>query len=180
MNVKWEIVALDLIIELKSFITQRSTRSSFVQHTLARQINVIMERCVLLLIQKRNSQWIFWISSPQIQISTFSILRQYGVHTVTLLTLEMHVYMHITGKTLEESHISLSMKETSALSGRPKTSFRLMLTDANMNIDVNILMAGKNKSTTHSTIRYTHVEQVRVVLSLTVPTITMIQIADNL
>ena len=88
--------------------------------------------------------------------------------------------MPTIGKTSEGNHISLNMRETSAHSGRQKILFRRMLTDASTNIDVNILMAGKNKSITLLTIRYILVELVKAAPSLTVHTITMNLTEDNL
>lgn len=86
-------------------------------------------------------------------ISTCSISRQFGARTVIPSMQEMLAYMLIIGKTLEESPTFLSMTKSNVLSGRLKTSFRLMLTDASMSIDALTHTDGKNRSTTHQTIR---------------------------
>ena len=59
----------------------------------------------------------------------------------------MLVYMLIIGKILEENLMYSTMKRISARNGKPKTSYRLMLMAANMNIDASFLMAGKSKNT---------------------------------
>lgn len=63
------------------------------------------------------------------------------------------MYMLIIGKTLEENLMSSIMKRTSALNGKLKTSFRLMLMAVSMNIVANFLMVGKSKNIILSTIK---------------------------
>lgn len=146
LNVLQEIVAQDLIIELKNSIILKSIRLSFVSRILIEWNHVIMGICVHLLIQKMRSLQICLISSPKMLTFTCFILRQYGAHIVTLLMLEMHVFTLTTGKILEENPTSLSMRRSNVLNGKLRISSKLMLMAANMNTDVNILMGGKNKS----------------------------------
>jgi hypothetical protein len=66
--------------------------------------------------------------------------------------------MLIIGKTLEENHMFMNMKKISVQIGKLKISFLLMLMDASMNIDANILMDGKNKNIILSIIKCMHAD----------------------
>jgi hypothetical protein len=63
--------------------------------------------------------------------------------------LEMLVSMLTTGRTLEESHTSMTMIRNNVLSGKLRTLFRLTLMDAKMSIDANFHMDGKSKNIIH-------------------------------
>ena len=66
----------------------------------------------------------------------------------------------------------LTMRRSNVLNGRQRTSFKLTQMDASMSTDVNTLMAGKNKNTTHLIIKCIHAGKVNHVQSRIVLTIT--------
>lgn len=80
--------------------------------------------------------------------STCFTSRQYGVLIVMHHMLETSVSTPTTGKTSEESLISLNMIESNALSGRPSISSKPTQTVVKMNTDADSLMDGRSKSIT--------------------------------
>ena len=70
-------------------------------------------------MKKVNSLWIYFIMlSPKIQTSTFSILKQFGAHTVILPIQEIPASMLTIGKITEENLIFMSMIKNNALTGK--------------------------------------------------------------
>lgn len=166
LSARWEIVAQDHTIELKNFIILRSIKLSIALLIQPKQTLVIMVTCALLLIQKMKLLLICQTSLIKIQISTCFILKQFGAHIQIPIILEMHVYMHIIGRTLEESLIFLIMKKSNVLNGKPRILSKHMLMVVSMNIDVNFLMDGKNKNITHLIIKCMHADKLNNAKSL--------------
>jgi hypothetical protein len=75
--------------------------------------------------------------------------------------------------------MSTSMRKTSVLIGKPRTSFQLMPMVASMSIDASSPMAGKSKSITLSTTRCMPADSRMYVKSHTVHISTQIETEDN-
>jgi SLT domain-containing protein len=109
------------------------------------------------------------------QISICFTSKQYGALTVMLLMHEMLASMLTIGRISGGNLTSLSMKESSALNGKQKILFKHMQMVVEMNIDVNFLMAGKNKNIIHITIRCMPVDKEKFAQSHTALTFTPIK-----
>lgn len=180
------IAAQDLIIELRSFIIQRSTRSNFARAIQIKLNLVTMEICALSHILKRRSLLISYISSTNlkkkmiIQLTSLCFIsRRFGVPIAMPRMQEMLVFTHITGRTLGGSLMFSTMRESSALSGRRNILFRHMQMDAGMSIDADSLTGGRSKSIIHSTTRCMLAGRERPVQNRIVPTfIRRVETAD--
>ena len=87
--------------------------------------------------------------------------------------------MLITGKISEENHIFLIMKKNNVLNGKQRILFKHMQMVVNMNIDVNFLMAGKNKNIILSITKCMHVDRLNSVKNHIARTTTQNKIKDN-
>ena len=178
-SARWVIAVQDHTTELKSSTTQRSIKLNFAHHILIKLNPVIMGTCALLPTQKMRSLWIFWINLRKTLTSICSISKLCGVHILIQTIQEMLVFMLIIGKISEGSLMYLIMKKNSALNGKPRISYKLMLMDANTNIDVSFLMDGKNKNIILSIIKCTHADKLNSVKNRIAHTITLNRIGDN-
>jgi hypothetical protein len=179
-------VVQELTIELRNFIIQRSTKSSFAKATLVRLILATMVICVHLLIRRKKSLLIFCINSLLIikkintqQISICFILRLFGAHIQMPSIQEMLVCMLIIGKILEENLIFLIMSENNALYGRQNILSKHMLTAAKMSIDANFHMDGRNKNIILWITKYMLADKLLNVQNLTVHIIIVNKIEDS-
>lgn len=138
--------AIKLTTELRSFIIQISTRPNSALHILRIWKNVSMVNFAHLHTRKTN-YLLSWLKSlNQIWISTYFILRQYGVLTGKMTMREMSASTPIIGKTTEENPQYLTTPKICARIGIQKDSSHLIKMAASSNIDVSLVMDGRNKS----------------------------------
>ena len=71
-----------------------------------------------------------------------------GAHTKRRIITEKHVFMHTTGKTTEENHISTLIKIINALNGTHKIRLLTTVTLVQMVFIVKAVMVGKSLSIT--------------------------------
>lgn len=83
----------------------------------------------------------------------YSILKLYGVPRVTKSTTEKSVFMHTTGKTLEESLTFINMRKSSVLIGTKRNFVKLTTQTARWSIAALRAMDGKSKNIIHITIK---------------------------
>lgn len=145
--------ALKLTIELKTFITLKNTKQSSVQHFQIKWMNVIMVICALLPTLRTNFRLICSISLKKMLTSTCSIIKLFGVQIVTKIIREIYVCTLIIGKISEENHIFIITKKNHVLIGIQRKILKLTRMDADLNIDVKEVTAGKNLNITLRTIK---------------------------
>ena len=144
-----EMHALELITESRSFIILKSTRWSFVLSILTAWISVNMGNTVLLLIQCRRSWLTCLMRWRKMMISTCFILKRSGALTLikNIRKVEETVFMHTTGKILEENHNNFHTHMKNAWTGKLSNSSRMWAMAVKMSFFARDLMDGKSKST---------------------------------
>ena len=90
------------------------------------------------------------------------------------------MYMHTTGKTLEESLIFTIMKKSNVRHGRQRHLFKHMEMGVNKNIDANTHMDGRSKNTILITIKCTRAAKSKSAKNLTAHIFTLKQIEERL
>ena len=131
----------------KIFTTPKNTKESFAKNFQIDQILVTMEICVPSLTQKLNCRLMCLKKWTKIQISICSILKLYGVPSVTNIISENNAFMHTIGKISGASQLNINIQMTNVSNGTQKRIFRRIQMDVNQNIAVEIATAGKNKNT---------------------------------
>ena len=136
-----------LITVLKISTTPKNTKESFAKNFQIDQILVTMEICVPSLTQKLNCRLMCLKKWTKIQISICSILKLYGVPSVTNIISENNAFTHTIGKISGASQLNINIQMTNVSNGTQKRIFRRIQMDVNQNIAVGIATAGKNKNT---------------------------------
>lgn len=119
------------------------------------RVNTVI--CAPLLIMKENWLSICYIKwNLKTRTSTCFTLKQYGVPTVTLITLVIPVSMLTIGKIIGGSHIFMIMIRNNAKTGKWRLSSKIMqLTAVKTSTDAEELMVGKNRSIILWTTKFT-------------------------
>lgn len=124
---------------------------------------ILKPNCLLNSLKSLSLIWTF----------IYSISKLSGVHIGKMIMKEMFVYMLITGKTIEESHLYSTIQKICAKIGIPKVSSHPIKMAANMNIDVHIVMVGRSKNSILTTSKLNNAYMVINVRSLIAHIITM-------
>ena len=147
------INARRLIIELKNFTIQTSTKQNSAHHTSMVQTNVSMETIAHLLILMLRSLSNLLTNLRKILTSICFISKLCGVHIMKQDISEMFVFMLIIGKTIEENLNSTSTLKINVRIGNQDSICSATKMDAQTSINVNKVMVGRNKNTILKIIR---------------------------
>jgi len=144
LNVNKGLTVLNVITESRNFTIQKSTRPNFVLLILKMWTNVNMGRFALLLMTSLNCLSHSLIKWKKTRISTCSILKQCGVHSVTKSISVIFAFMPTTGKITDALLINTNTQTHNAVAGKLKKTLELIKTDAKLSIVVDHVMDGKN------------------------------------